>query len=180
MLTIQFKRFEFGGHGSKITRRVDFDLAFDLAPYMTNSRAGHQMYDLYGVLVHHGHSLHSGHYVCYSKAPNGMWHKFDDSRVTQVSQRQVEGQQAYILFYIRRQPRAGAAAKQPAKQQQQLAVAAAALQPQQPHMNGVAVRQPLQPQRQPQQPDEQQLAARIKSGRLAGPSGQQLEGVRRG
>jgi ubiquitin carboxyl-terminal hydrolase 36/42 len=70
------------------------------------------MYDLYAVLVHLGHSLHSGHYVCYVKAGNGIWHICDDHRVAQVSQRVVESQQAYILFYVKRQPKGAAAAAQ--------------------------------------------------------------------
>lgn len=65
------------------------------------------LYDLYAVLVHHGHSLHSGHYVSFVKAGNGIWHHCDDHRVAQVSERMVEGQQAYILFYVRRQPKGG-------------------------------------------------------------------------
>ena len=43
-----------------------------------------QDYDLYGVLVHQGHSMHSGHYYCFVKAPNGMWNRCDDSTVGQV------------------------------------------------------------------------------------------------
>jgi ubiquitin carboxyl-terminal hydrolase 36/42 len=95
------------------------------------------MYDLYAVLVHLGHSLHSGHYVCYVKAGNGIWHICDDHRVAQVSQRVVESQQAYILFYIKRQPKgASAAAAGPlpaavAAAAQNAAVAANRLQQQQ-------------------------------------------------
>lgn len=40
-----------------------------------------QWYDLYGVLVHLGHSVHSGHYYCFVRAGNGMWHKCDDTSV---------------------------------------------------------------------------------------------------
>ena len=43
-----------------------------------------QIYDLYGVLVHQGHSMHSGHYYCFVKAPNGVWNKMDDSTVGQA------------------------------------------------------------------------------------------------
>ncbi len=64
------------------------------------------------MLVHHGHSVHSGHYVCYVKASNGMWHICDDTRVGQVGERTVLGQQAYILFYVRRHPKHGGAAAQ--------------------------------------------------------------------
>lgn len=82
------------------------------------------MYDLYAVLVHLGHSLHSGHYVCYVKAGNGTWHLCDDHRVVPVSQRVVEGQSAYILFYIKRQPAAAALPPAVAAAAQQAAVAA--------------------------------------------------------
>lgn len=96
-----------------MSKKIEYQPILDLAPYMSCSHtrhapkqpAGLHLYDLYAVLVHHGHSVHSGHYVCYVKAPNGMWHLCDDSRVAQVSERQVLGQQAYILFYIRRHPR---------------------------------------------------------------------------
>ena len=42
------------------------------------------MYELYGVLVHAGHSVHSGHYYCFVRGPNGIWHHMDDTRVSQV------------------------------------------------------------------------------------------------
>lgn len=138
VLTVHLKRFDFFGRGHKLGKKVEFDFELDLAPYMThqhhrhahkqqqqqhgNHHHGHRkpvMYDLYAVLVHLGHSLHSGHYVCYVKAGNGMWHLCDDHKVAQVSQRVVEGQHAYILFYIKRQPK-GSAGTLPA------AVAAAA------------------------------------------------------
>lgn len=57
------------------------------------------------MLVHHGHSVNSGHYLCYVKASNGMWHCCDDHSVTNCSERGVLEQRAYILFYVRRQPR---------------------------------------------------------------------------
>lgn len=46
-----------------------------------------QEYELYGVLVHQGHSMHSGHYYCFVKAPNGVWNRCDDSSVGQVRRR---------------------------------------------------------------------------------------------
>ncbi|KAF5837780.1 hypothetical protein DUNSADRAFT_3852 [Dunaliella salina] len=69
------------------------------------ARLRSRWYDLYGVLVHLGHSVHSGHYYCFVRAGNGIWHKCDDTQVGQCSERTALGQQAYILFYVRREPR---------------------------------------------------------------------------
>eukprot|EP00951_Prasinocladus_malaysianus_P009144 scaffold66743_cov38-Prasinocladus_malaysianus.AAC.1 len=88
---------------------VDFETELDLTPFVRHSPNEHgkptrHLYTLYGVLVHAGHSVHSGHYYCFVRGPTGMWHAMDDDRVSQVSERVVLGQRAYILFYIRQQP----------------------------------------------------------------------------
>ncbi|GIL86570.1 hypothetical protein Vretifemale_14832, partial [Volvox reticuliferus] len=105
VLTVHLKRFEYGGFGAKINKKVEFDTQLDLRPYMSNPKGPPQIYDLYGVLVHHGHSVNSGHYICYVKAANGLWHVCDDHRVSAVGERTVLEQRAYILFYVRRHPR---------------------------------------------------------------------------
>jgi len=102
VLTLQLKRFEFGGFGHKISKKVDFETELNLAPFVMKNNSSTMMYDLYAVLVHAGHSVHSGHYYCFVRGPNGMWHAMDDNRVSQVSERVVLGQKAYILFYIKR------------------------------------------------------------------------------
>ena len=56
---------------------------------------------LCGVLVHSGHSVSSGHYTCFVRAGSGLWHGCDDDHVSQVSERVVLAQRAYILFYVR-------------------------------------------------------------------------------
>ena len=66
-------------------------------------------YDLTGVVVHHGGSIHSGHYVAFVKAPNGQWHEMNDSEVRLVNPQHVLKQQAYILFYTKRMPPPGTA-----------------------------------------------------------------------
>ena len=38
-------------------------------------------YELYGMVVHMGSSLHSGHYISLVKAPNGQWNEISDSMV---------------------------------------------------------------------------------------------------
>ncbi|KAJ3349124.1 hypothetical protein HDU83_000745 [Entophlyctis luteolus] len=56
-LVLQLKRFEFGhyGLGGKITKMITFQEKLDLQPFMykADSRV---VYDLYGVLVHSGHT----------------------------------------------------------------------------------------------------------------------------
>jgi len=104
VLVIQLKRFEFSMSGRKVSKQVEFDPVLDLSPYMSQRPSTPAMYDLYGVLVHQGHSMHSGHYFCFVKGgANGDWHKFDDTRVNLTAERNVLGQSAYILFYIKRQ-----------------------------------------------------------------------------
>ena len=59
------------------------------------------VFSLCGVVVHHGYSVHSGHYIAYVKAPNQMWFQMDDEDVSQVKKATVLQQQAYLLFYKR-------------------------------------------------------------------------------
>ena len=75
---------ELQHYRSLMMAQVDFETELNIAPYMSNRRAGPQMYELYGVLVHAGHSVHSGHYYCFVRGPNGIWHHMDDTRVSQV------------------------------------------------------------------------------------------------
>ena len=103
VLIIQLKRFEFSRSGRKISKHVDFDQTLDLSPFMSYPPKGSATYDLYGILVHEGFSMHSGHYYCFLKGTGGgEWHRFDDSRVHATSARNAMGQSPYILFYTKR------------------------------------------------------------------------------
>ncbi|VDP78321.1 unnamed protein product [Schistosoma curassoni] len=62
-------------------------------------------YDLQGVLSHQGRTSTSGHYVAWVKK-QGMWFKFDDDRVSQVTSEDIlrlsgggDWHCAYILLY---------------------------------------------------------------------------------
>ncbi|GAB4815062.1 hypothetical protein N2152v2_002108 [Parachlorella kessleri] len=114
VLMIQLKRFEFSLSGHKISKKVDFGTMLDLSPFMSKRPVVPAVYDLYGVLVHSGHSVHSGHYYCFVRSGTGMWHICDDTNVSQVSERMVLGQKAYILFYIKRSLPPGKSAGRPA------------------------------------------------------------------
>lgn len=71
---------------------------------MTGQLEHSHTYDLTSVLVHAGHSVHAGHYYCYVKAPNNVWHRMDDESVSAAKLSTVLKQQAYILMYTRRDP----------------------------------------------------------------------------
>jgi ubiquitin carboxyl-terminal hydrolase 22/27/51 len=57
------------------------------------------MYELFGVVSHWG-DMSSGHYVSYVKC-EGFWYLVNDPWVVPVSEADVAGVQAYMLFYQR-------------------------------------------------------------------------------
>ena len=101
-LMIHLKRFnEFG---KKINKPIQFPEKFKLNQFMSRRSEKDEEefgYDLYAVLVHEGHSIHSGHYFCFIKNSSGVWYEMNDQSVRQVSKQTVLNQHAYILFYHR-------------------------------------------------------------------------------
>ena len=66
VLVLHLKRFSpFGMSFEKINKPIEFELVLELpCSEGGNSRV---VYDLVGVVVHHGGSVHSGHYVAFVK-----------------------------------------------------------------------------------------------------------------
>jgi ubiquitin C-terminal hydrolase len=61
------------------------------------------IYDLYGVINHHG-SLYGGHYTAYClNFLDRRWYEFNDSRVSQIAKGEVVSDYSYVLFYKRRE-----------------------------------------------------------------------------
>ena len=59
-------------------------------------------YDLVGVINHFG-SLTYGHYTSVVKNPfNGFWYRYDDQSRTRIPESQISKENAYILFYSRK------------------------------------------------------------------------------
>lgn len=99
VLTLQLKRFEFTPFGGKkLTRNVSYPEKLDLNSIMCDGQSS-PIYNLFGVLVHSGHTSNSGHYYSFIKSPSGAWYCMDDSSVNQVKFNTVLKQSAYILFY---------------------------------------------------------------------------------
>ena len=152
VLTVQLKRFEYVPFGrGKLNQFVEYPLVLNLSPAMSHANAGkpgrtesaagkrgatqdgpgpanglgsssQETYQLFGVVVHSGGSMHSGHYYCYVKGPTGHWYEMDDESVTQCGESAALKQRAYLLFYARNESGAnarggaGAAAVAAAKQ----------------------------------------------------------------
>ncbi|KAL6655422.1 hypothetical protein ACP70R_006248 [Stipagrostis hirtigluma subsp. patula] len=107
VLTIAFKRYQTGNFG-KINKVIEFKEFLNLSEFMSATDDYAPVYKLYAVVVHHDvmNSAVSGHYVCYVKDPQGMWHEMDDSKVKPVSLNKVLSNSAYMLLYARCSPRA--------------------------------------------------------------------------
>ncbi|EJD52931.1 cysteine proteinase [Auricularia subglabra TFB-10046 SS5] len=94
VLHLQLKRFEYDMQRDtmvKINDRFEFPFEIDLEEFLDESsdRSQPWVYRLTGVLVHSG-DLHGGHYFALIKPDrNTRWLKFDDDRVTPVTDREV-------------------------------------------------------------------------------------------
>ena len=110
MLSFHLKRFRFSRQSrSKIDTFVSYPLqGLDMTRYMntnhpssSTSQPSH-IYDLYGVIVHHG-SSNSGHYFAFVwSAMHKKWFEMNDNAVKCVQEDAVLNQNAYMLFYVRR------------------------------------------------------------------------------
>ena len=129
VLNLQLKRFGYDiqqGAMVKINDRHEFPLEIDLKEFLDEKADRFQswVYELHTVFVHTG-DLHDGRYVAMIKPDrNTGWLKFDDDRVTPITNREVfEGNyggeplgsplprgtpvtkrfsNAYVLVYIRK------------------------------------------------------------------------------
>ncbi|KAG6878712.1 hypothetical protein C0993_011527 [Termitomyces sp. T159_Od127] len=94
VLHLQLKRFEYDIQRDamvKINDRHEFPFEIDLDEFLDSSadRSQPWVYKLHGVLVHSG-DLHGGHYFALIKPDSETrWLKFDDDRVTPVTDKEV-------------------------------------------------------------------------------------------
>jgi ubiquitin carboxyl-terminal hydrolase 7 len=94
VLHLQLKRFEYDIQRDamvKINDRHEFPFEIDLDEFLDVSadRSQPWVYKLHGVLVHSG-DLHGGHYFALIKPDRETrWLKFDDDRVTPVTDKEV-------------------------------------------------------------------------------------------
>ena len=106
ILLIGLKRFDYCealDRLIKLKQLVEFPLeGLDLSEYYAPQLEDNPIYDLYGVCHHLGDGPKVGHYTSCVKSPGGKWHKFNDSWVTAIDAHSVVSQDAYLLYYRKR------------------------------------------------------------------------------
>ena len=145
VLAIQLKRFKhtqlWDGsiQAQKLNTKVAYPLQLDVSDFVctqtddfsaTPAPQGSELYELQGVIVHSGQTIHSGHYYSFVRrpGPEGGWFKIDDDVVSAVAaagglpatvleesfggtveskdqlgdiKREARWRSAYVLFYRR-------------------------------------------------------------------------------
>lgn len=107
VLTIQLKRFD--AMRAKVSKKIDYPSTLDIAPYCSEGLAEYggleaqTVYDLCAVVVHEGGSLSYGHYYAFVKLRNQLWACCNDEQVRIVPEDVALRQQAYMLFYTKRE-----------------------------------------------------------------------------
>jgi len=105
ILCIQLKRFQFSEKSfsfQKLMHRVAFSTELRMT---TCNDTQDFFYELYAVILHVGHTPHSGHYKSIARTKDG-WHMFDDDRIVEFDgdfEQYFGGQGSletpYMLFY---------------------------------------------------------------------------------
>ncbi|KAM9294175.1 ubiquitin carboxyl-terminal hydrolase 21 [Gastrophryne carolinensis] len=81
----------------KCSVSVDFPVHRLSLKEFASEKAESPVYNLYALCNHSG-SVHYGHYTASCKDPSG-WYAYNDSRVTPISESQLQSSEAYVLFY---------------------------------------------------------------------------------
>ena len=90
------------GKGIQFNVKIDFGEYLNLYNYIEMKNTGFN-YKLIGVITHYGESSMSGHFIAYCRDPiTSLWHKYNDSIVSDVNNFQYEVINVgmpYLLFY---------------------------------------------------------------------------------
>ncbi|CAJ1430787.1 unnamed protein product [Effrenium voratum] len=104
VLVVHLKRFEFdarSGWFRKITTPLSCDLTVDLSGFCSSTQRQGAVYSVACVANHSG-AVGMGHYTATCRVGE-KWFKFNDEKVSRLSpDEQVVGQNAYVLFLVRR------------------------------------------------------------------------------
>uniref|UniRef100_A0A8D0GU72 ubiquitinyl hydrolase 1 n=1 Tax=Sphenodon punctatus TaxID=8508 RepID=A0A8D0GU72_SPHPU len=98
ILVLHLNRFSTTRYSiKKCSVFVDFPLQRLNLKEFASEKTGSPVYNLYSLCNHSG-SVHYGHYTAFCKDQSG-WRVYNDSRVSPISENQVQSSEGYVLFY---------------------------------------------------------------------------------
>ncbi|XP_076472507.1 ubiquitin carboxyl-terminal hydrolase 48-like [Babylonia areolata] len=93
VLNLQLLRFVFDvkkGCKKKLNSYLQFSDVLDMSPFL-GQPAMTTVYDLTAVLIHRGHSAHSGHYIAHIQdSRSKLWFRFNDEDITAMKGRKLQ------------------------------------------------------------------------------------------
>ena len=103
LLCICLSRFKKKGSSYKKNDTfVDFPIEnLNMNKYIKWNSKENYIYDLYAISLHSGWT-EGGHYTAYCKNYDGNWYYYDDSKCTKISEKEICNENAYVLFYRKR------------------------------------------------------------------------------
>ncbi|CAM9766465.1 unnamed protein product [Ectocarpus sp. 12 AP-2014] len=113
VLTLHLKQFSFHPElgPRKLARRVRYPLELTVPTLVMSPSLRHEAsikgplkYRLFTVVLHHGRSLHGGHYTALVRDPMGEWKHYDDQHVTPETEGHALNPMSghpYLLLYTR-------------------------------------------------------------------------------
>ncbi|CBJ29221.1 conserved unknown protein [Ectocarpus siliculosus] len=113
VLTLHLKQFSFHPElgPRKLARRVRYPLELTVPTLVMSPSLRHEAsikgplkYRLFTVVLHHGRSLHGGHYTALVRDPRGEWKHYDDQHVTPEMESHALNPMSghpYLLLYTR-------------------------------------------------------------------------------
>lgn len=103
VLLLHLKRFAYINYKiTKVQKYISFNSSLKIQSswLLGDSIPKKSTYKLLSVVNHIGTSVQGGHYTCDILQSNGSWLRFDDAKVSKVSEEGVMQQNAYFLVYI--------------------------------------------------------------------------------
>ena len=103
ILVTQIKRFHYTteGKGKKLTKPVEFDDKLKIVVDTLHGGTKLATYNLKAVISHIGDEISGGHYTATTRldVSSETWHNYSDEVYKPICSKQVQKQQAYLLFY---------------------------------------------------------------------------------
>ena len=83
--------------------KINFNETLDITDYVIGKVKPSIIYDLYGVITHHGECGPNAHFIASCKSPiDNKWYRYNDAIVTPINNIQsdvINFGTPYILFY---------------------------------------------------------------------------------